>query len=132
MTMRAFITTLLIASLIAMPARSWVTQVRCGCDTTQPVAAAFDSIDSTDTCCPPSTGQSAEPAENDPDRDPFPCDDQDCPSECCELGMGHAYVPPTMPRLVTPTFELRNAYPIVHAECTSPHLLALKRPPKSA
>lgn len=121
--MRVFTINLLIAAMLVMPLHIWAFQMQCDCDFTHQDAS---SKSATESCCPSPVGEGDEQSKHQP------CDDQNCPSDCCSLSIGSAYVLPFAPKLVTTLFELCSSPRIVHSECTSPHLRRLKRPPKSA
>lgn len=125
--MRLFITNLLIATMLVMPMHAWASHMRCGCDDqriSQPEA------DAAECCCPPAADQGERSDE--PEPRPMPCDQQDCPSGCCSMTLVSAFVIPMPTSLVTISVEQRTLSPIEQTDCSSPHLLRLKRPPRSA
>ncbi len=126
--MRLFITTLLIASLLVMPLHAWASHMQCAC--VEQIASETPS-DSPSCCCPPAAEQLTETDEH-PQPRPIPCDQQDCPSSCCNMTLVSAFVLPMGTSLVTIESEHRAQAPMEHSPCASPHLLRLKRPPKSA
>ncbi len=122
--MRTLITSLLIAAMLVTPLRAWTSQMQCGCD----VPSIKTSLDAeSDACCPLTPQQ----VQDESDRKPPPCDDQECPSDCCDMTIGSAFVPPLMPEVVTSSFELLDHPAQPQTLCSSPHLMRLKRPPRS-
>jgi hypothetical protein len=123
--MRLLITNLLIAALIVMPLRAWTSQLQCGCE---PPRFDVQTGEVIDTCCPLSFDQGG----NEPERKPLPCDEQNCPSECCDFSVASSFVLPGSSLLIPALDQIDLAQQVSESECSSPHLLGLKRPPKSA
>ena len=126
--MRVFITTLLIASLLVMPLHAWASHMQCACVEQN---ASETAQDAAPCCCPPASEQISENDEH-PQPRPIPCDQQDCPSSCCSMTLVSAFVLPMGTSVVTIESEHRVQAQIEESPCASPHLLRLKRPPKSA
>lgn len=126
--MRLYITILLIASLLVMPLHAWASHMQCAC--VEQIASETGE-DAASCCCPPASEQARETDEQ-PQPRPIPCDQQDCPSSCCSMTLVSAFVLPIGSSIVTIESEHRAQALIEQSPCASPHLLGLKRPPKSA
>ena len=79
-----------------------------------------------DSCC---SMQSEQP-ENDDSRTP-PCEDQDCPSTCCAMSVYSAFVSPTIDGMVQSFSDNSVAWLYDEVDLLQPHLLRLKRPPRT-
>lgn len=126
--MRLFITNLLIAAMLVMPLHAWSYHMQCGCVDRY----AAEATDEADGCCNPSTSEHREQGDEQPEPRPMPCDQQDCPSSCCSVTLVSAFVIPMSTSVVTVSGAHRTQIMIEQSACASPHLLRLKRPPKSA
>ncbi len=123
--MQRFITSLLIVAVFVMPMRSWVVQMQCGCDSLY-LDAGPGTV--TETCCPEPLEQDNDGSEN----QQGPCDDQNCPPDCCSMAIGSAFVVPSGSELVSTTIGHPGYHLSAQPVYGSPHLKSLKRPPKSA
>lgn len=128
MSMRLFITTLLIASLLVMPLHAWASHQQCAC--VEQIASETGEA-AASCCCPPASEQIRE-TDDQPLPRPIPCDQQDCPSSCCSMTLVSAFMLPMGTSLITISSEHQAQAQIEQSPCASPNLLALKRPPKSA
>jgi len=124
--MRLFITNLLIAVLLVLPLQAWVSPMQCGCVDQCVDEPADDTVD----CCNPYVSEQSENQSEEPI--PAPCDPQDCPASCCSMTLASACVLPIGTELITISTEHQVQSLFEQSACMSPHLLRLKRPPRSA
>jgi hypothetical protein len=123
--MRLFITNILIVAMLMVPFQSWTSHMQCGCDDQCAMETIGDELDS---CCP----ISFELNSDQPEPPSTPSDHQSCPASCCSMTVVNAFVFPTNTTIVTISTEQLAARLTDQFARTQPHLLRLKRPPRSA
>jgi hypothetical protein len=126
--MRLFVVILLVNALMAMPLIGFGLSERGCCRSGQDIYAIdVDVVQPIDKCC----GVSGEQSEDNQPEAPAPCDDGECPMTCCATTASAAFVLPSSKRL-TKSFRVTSVVlPSIEMNLGQPHLLRLKRPPRT-
>lgn len=128
--MRLLLVNLLALTMLAMPMHAYAMPGWCGCVESEAQATLETQtagVKAQKSCCCSSTT----PIEDEPAPTPRPCDDGDCPASCCTGVVQGAFVLPAVPAIPQLMPVHRAEIPREASGCASPHLLRLKRPPRT-
>lgn len=128
-TMRLFLVNLLAVTMLIMPMYAWVSLTGCDCveDSHSGMIESSTAGSAAQLCCTP-LPQAVESQSN----QSLPCDSQDCPASCCTGTVVSAFDLPAIPKLIIQADSTRVTIPVDGFDRSSPHLLRLKRPPRTA
>ena len=124
--MRLLIVTLLAISMLTMLLHSSFLVALCSCtnagdlDYTQPNSLA-------DSCCSQASDESADES----DQHPLPCNEDDCPAMCCIGTIQPVFAPLHLSKWLNVQPVIRVELPRFESELHQPHLVRLKRPPRT-
>ena len=124
--MRILIVNLLAIAMLVMLLHGSFLVALCNCANigdvvyTQPKSL-------TDSCC----SQTSDESSDDSDQRPLPCDEDDCPAMCCTGTIQPVFAPLHLPKWPNVQPVIRVELPRFESELPQPHLLRLKRPPRT-
>lgn len=130
--MRSLLVILVAWGVMLMPLQASAIRIGCDC-TTQTTAneSIGDGLagaeEHADACCSPVPQRPGQ----EPAPSPLPCDESECPSSCCTTVLQSSFVLPLAPGIHAPFKLVRVTHPSAVQIASQPHLLRLKRPPRS-
>lgn len=126
--MRFAIVILLVNALVAMPLSGFGLSDRGCCQTDENMYEVnADENQQVESCC---ILLGEQPGDDQPQQ-PAPCEDGECPMTCCATTAPPAFVLPRVNGLTQTMLTASAMHPCVEIDLGHPHLLRLKRPPRT-